>query len=229
MIERCETNFSQRILYINNVSNIRQVSRYAQQKVDAGIIDKYVIVEQYAAEALSFFGLQKEDFKGGYYYSIAELVGIYLCRTDFLLHFSSDAILIKGSNNWIEKGTSLLQENDSIMVANPNWSEQNNEALAEAISAKDGWAYGFGFSDQCYLVRTADVRKPIYSTSHPDSERYPKYGGELFEKRVDACMRNANQMRITYLQERYRHKNFRKTTSVIRKYLHLLHRFIKQY
>jgi hypothetical protein len=48
----------------------------------------------------------------------------------------------------------------------------------------------------------------MYNERHIDSERYPRYGGELFEKRVDAFMRNHNFMRITSKKASYRHHNF---------------------
>jgi hypothetical protein len=65
---------------------------------------------------------------------------------------------------------------------------------------------GFGFSDQCFLVRTADFRAPIYNELNDLSARYPGYGGELFEKRVDAWMRNHGFLRATFKHGTYLHE-----------------------
>jgi hypothetical protein len=61
-----------------------------------------------------------------------------------------------------------------------------------------------------YLVRTVDFRVLIYEEINDASERYPKYGGELFEKRVDSWMRNHGNIRATSKQASYLHQNFTK-------------------
>jgi hypothetical protein len=61
-----------------------------------------------------------------------------------------------------------------------------------------------------YLVKTADFKAPIYNETHPESERYPEYGGELFEKRVDSWMRRHDYQRLTFKHGSYIHKNFPK-------------------
>lgn len=52
------------------------------QLVSRGVIDRWILVEDYAEQALSYFNLSKEKLGIGYYYSIAELVSIYLCDTN---------------------------------------------------------------------------------------------------------------------------------------------------
>ena len=81
---------SHRLVMINNVEDPRLVARHAEILVSAGVIDDFIFVSDYADETLSFFGLSKRDLGRGYYYSISELVSLYLCRTEFLLHFSGD-------------------------------------------------------------------------------------------------------------------------------------------
>jgi hypothetical protein len=75
----------------------------------------------------------------------------------------------------------------------------------------DNFYIGYGFPDQCYLVRTNDFRQQIYSYTHPASERYPKYGEELFEKRVDSFMRTKERYRLTSIKANYIHSNFPKS------------------
>lgn len=188
MIARNQYEFAERILYINNVADPDKVRRYAERYKEQGIITEHVLVEEHADEALDFFGLDRDSFKGGYYYSIQELVGIYRCRTDYLLHFSSDSIL-DGSFPWIEKGIAVLNQDDRVRTVNCVWNRKHNEARDNAFEETDVFWIGHGFSDQCYLIRTADFRARIYGETNPASE-LPAYGGELFEKRVDAWGQN---------------------------------------
>ena len=53
-----------------------------------------------------------------------------------------------------------------------------------------------------------DFRGKIYSYHHPYSDRYPQYGGELFEKRVDSWLRVNDFHRATLKNGHYIHRNF---------------------
>ncbi|PET66040.1 hypothetical protein CN514_11465 [Bacillus sp. AFS001701] len=207
MIEFNQFQFKEKILYINNVQDVREVSRHADKLVARDILSSYVIVDDYSKEVLNYFEITKESFKGGYYYSISELVSIYLCNTKFLLHFSSDSILEKPFN-WIDLSILKLQEDERIKVANPVWNGNIFEAKQESIDEDENFYIGYGFSDQCYLIRTNDFKNKIYNEKNPISERYPIYGGELFEKRVDAWMRNNHFKRITFKHGNYIHQNY---------------------
>ena len=211
MLERCDRKFDHRVLHINNVADPCKVLRHAEAKVRAGVIDDVVIVEEHASQALEHFQICRESFQGGYYYSIAELVALFRCQTDFLLHFSSDACLAPNSPDWISPAMDLFERHPEVSVANPAWNHQFDEVRSEAESELDGfWLSRGGFSDQCYLVRAPEFRAPIYGERHPASERYPKYGGELFEKRVDSYLRARNRCRITHGAASYEHVNFPK-------------------
>ncbi|WP_278011107.1 hypothetical protein [Flavobacterium gyeonganense] len=219
IIERCNYQFTNRILLINNVTNVEKVKKYAEKKVLNGVLDAYFLVEDYANEVLNYFGIQKDSFAGGYYYSISELVSIYLCKTEFLLHFSSDSFLEDSNVNWIDSAIKIFNERDDIVVANPAWNFAYEYAKKSSISEIDDFYIGYGFSDQCFLIKCIDFKKPIYNEYHIDSERYPKYGGELFEKRVDSFMRNYNKLRITSKKVSYIHINFPKKINFLKKYI----------
>ncbi|MFD4703548.1 hypothetical protein ACFWM3_01650 [Gottfriedia sp. NPDC058432] len=207
MIEYNQFQFKEKILYINNVQDVREVSRHADNLIARNVLSSYVIVDDFSKEALNYFDVTKESFKGGYYYSISELVSIYLCNTEYLLHFSSDSILEKPFN-WIDLSLLKLQVDERIKVANPVWNGNIFEAKQESIDEDENFYIGYGFSDQCYLIRTNDFKNKIYNEKNPISERYPIYGGELFEKRVDAWMRNNHFKRITFKHGNYIHQNY---------------------
>lgn len=207
-ILHCKFPFQSRKVFINNVKDPEKVMDYAQKKVVEGIIDEYVLVSDYADEALKFFNIDKESFKGGYVYSISEIVSLYLCKTDYLLHFSSDSRIWKKDGKWVEEAIKLMEDDSSIIVANPCWNGRIWEAMMESEKRRGTWFIGKGFSDQCYLVPMRVFKNQIYNEKNPASERYPKYGGELFEKRIDSYMRNHNLSRATSIKAWYRHKNF---------------------
>jgi len=196
--------FASRILMINNVSDPAEVCRSAQRAVDDGRLTRFALVEDHADKALDFFGLTRDDLGRGYVYSIAELVAIYLCETEYLLHFSGDSFL-PAPCEWIPRALAMFEADHRVRVANPTWNENYQEARRESFDETSDWYIGFGFSDQCYLIRTADFRGRIYGECHPASARYPTYGEELFEKRVDSWMRNHGWVRITYRHGSYHH------------------------
>jgi hypothetical protein len=213
MISNCHVKFAFRQLIINNVKQPEKVKQYAQQKVDNGIIDAFYFVDDYIDEALAAFDIQKDSFGTGYYYSCSELVGIYVSKTKYHLHFSSDAFMVKNAQSkWIIDACKILEENPEFVTANPTWNYRFAAAKKEVAGKTFGKFYtGYGFSDQCYLIKTEDFKAKIYNYSHPAAERYPKYGGELFEKRVDAFMRTQQRMRLTSINETYIHRNFSKS------------------
>ena len=204
LAERNCFDFAERTLMINNVADRVQVCRYAQRAVDRGVITRYIVVEDHADEALRFFQLTRDALTTGYVYSIAELVSIYLCRTDYLLHYAGDCLPV-APNPWIPAALTYIASRDDLRVANLTWNSNYDEAERESSSQTADFYVGYGFSDQCYLVRTSDFRAPIYNEVHPASERYPDYGGELFEKRVDAWMRNHQYLRATFKHAAYTH------------------------
>jgi len=205
-ISNCNYDFDRKLLFINNVNNLNEVKKYALLAKNEGCIDQFYVVQDYAEEALKYFGLKVDDFKGGFYYSIEELVAIYLCKTKYLVHFSGDSITQLGrdkSYSWINNAINLLEERSDIAVVNPLWNYEKYDALNAEVENFNNYSIGYGFSDQCYLVRVDEFRKDIYKFKHIDSERYPKYGGELFEKRVDSYMRCNNRLRATDMRSVY--------------------------
>ena len=210
MIHNCNFDFIFKHIIINNVKQRDVVGYYAQKKVKEKTIDAYYFVDDYIENALYYFDINKESFGNGYYYSSAELVGLYVTKSKYILHFSSDSFLPgKDRSDWILEACNIFEKEPNIVVANPTWGFQFDVARKEAEGNMIGnFNLGYGFSDQCYLVRTEDFRAKIYNFKHSASERYPKYGGELFEKRVDSYMRVNGKQRITSTKISYIHRNF---------------------
>ena len=208
MISNCDYHFAHRLLCIGNVRNLDKVRKAADKKIRNGVIDNYIVTEPLSNEVLSFFEIEKESFHGGYGYSIAPLTSIYTCPTDLLLYFTGDSHLTKDNNQWVRRASEMMASSPDYFVANPH--DDYELSTHRCISECDSHFTSFWFSDQCFLVRTADFKRPIYNEKHPTSEEYPKYAGDSFEKRVDSFMRNHNLLRATYKDAVYVHENYRR-------------------
>lgn len=200
--------FATRVVYVNNVDSMRAVRLRARSLVSAGVVDDVVFVEDYAESALDHFGLTADDLGRGYVYSISELVSLYLAATDYVLHFAGDTVLSQ-TYDWLPGALDLLARRQDVAVVNASWAPDLAAAEAESVERDGDFLLGYGFSDQMYLVRTSEFSRRIYGESHPASDRYPDYGGELFEKRVDSWMRNHRRLRATWTGGHYAHENIR--------------------
>ena len=210
-INLCHYNFDDKVLYINNVNNRLLVENTANKMIENGIIDNYINVDEFSESALDYFNLSKNILGKGYYYSIAELVSIYLTETTYLLHFSSDTMpALEVQKNWLSSGIEVLNANKDVKVFNLAWNHDYKAAKEESEYEDSTCYYGYGFSDQMYLIRTADFKKRIYEYYDKASERYPRHGGESFEKKVDSWMRQHNFLRATFKHSSYIHNNFSK-------------------
>ena len=200
--------FASRVVYVNNVDNPRAVGRRGRSLVANGVLDEVVFVEDHAQSALDHFGITREDLGRGYLYSISELVSLFLSRTDYVVHFAGDTLLSRPLP-WLPPALDLLRRRPDVAVVNVSWTSELSAVALEAQSRDGDFLLGYGFSDQMYLVRTSEFSRRMYSESHPASERYPEYGGELFEKRVDSWMRNHGRLRATWTGGHYVHENIR--------------------
>nr|WP_222533421.1 tetratricopeptide repeat protein [Azospirillum sp. 412522] len=215
MIELCDFPFADRAVIINNVADSTAVRLAADALVARGVLTRWADVAAHAEAALSHMRLSAATLEQGYVYSIAELVGLLTARTDYLVHFSGDSIL-QSAADWITPSIRALRADPAFAVANPIWGPSAfggptgfADAAGEAIAETPDFFIGYGFSDQCYLVDVGRFRGDIYRYDHYTGDRYPTYGGPLFEKRVDAWMRTTGRLRLTCKRASYLHQNIR--------------------
>lgn len=205
-IARCNMPLKRTVL-INNVDNPTIVADHCNNLHALGLIDLYVQVDHYALSALTHFELKAADFGDGYRYSIAELVSIYTCQTPYLLHFSGDSMISPDTPpDWLSKAIRVLESNPVIACVNLSWNNRHDEVAANSFAEDDDCFYGYGFSDQMYLIRTKDFIFPIYSNTHPGTAAH--HHGEIFEKRVDAWMRCTHRPRATLKLGSYIHPTY---------------------
>jgi len=153
--------------------------------------DKAIDVKFYIPYVLSFFGLKKKDFKGGFWYSIAELTCIFLAEYfDYLFWIQGDCILKKPfrylPNKFIQKGIKILKTNPHISVVSPE---------SEVNTWHDDSGLDQFFSDQCFLIRIKEFRQKIYNYKTPKLNEFPSHGGDSFERLCARYLRNNNKYR----------------------------------
>ena len=150
-------------------------------------------VDEIITQVLNHFGLDEGSFTenghNGYYYSVAELCAIYLCKTKYLAYVQSDCIT---DGDWVKDGIEILEKEKQISVISP-YSEVNTYGELDYM-----------FSDQAFLIRADEFNKPIYSFTEPELNNYPDYGGNSFEKMVGRYLHNSGKRRMI-LYEHYCH------------------------
>lgn len=201
-IGRLARPFDERVLFVNNVRDPKQVSRIADRLVSQEVLTKYYFVSDVIDEALDRFRLRPSDLGDGYWYSSAELSGLHLCDTRALLHFSSDTAMAH-VHDWVTPGLDRLDKRVSVVC--PVWNGRLLEARVESTSQVGPYLLGAGFSDQCYLVMKEPWLTANFSLDHPHGERYPSYGGPLFERRADAWLRHSGLVRAVDTRATYIH------------------------
>jgi len=209
MISRCNFPFHKRRVIVNNVEDIRLVAQALDKLVGLNIIDEFVVADERAAGTLAKYEIDPASFAGGYYYSIAELVGINVSSADYVLHFASDAIMegrIRPAR-WIAQAVEIMGEREDVVVANPAWNWRFRKAAAASQEELANFHVSCGFSDQCYLIKRSVFDAPVYNYDHEDGNIYPTYGGNLFERRAFCFMRACDKKRITHKSESYWHRN----------------------
>ncbi len=218
LVERNAYPFEERTVLINELADYTSALRLADAAVESGLLTSRVVVEGYAEKAMAEMGVTREDLGGAYGYSIAELVGLHITGCEYLLYFMSDC-MPTATHAWIPAALQLMESDPRIKVANLLWNGNTDEARAEAHWETEDFFVGSGFSDQCFLVRVDDFRGPILGHQHPASARYPQYGQQGFERRVDSWMRRHGYLRATYKHASYRHLNLPPTfgTRVMRR------------
>ena len=152
-------------------------------------------VSDLATEVLNHFNLDEGSFTenghNGYHYSIAELTAIYKCKTKYLCYIQGDCVT---EGDWVKPAIDILEKEKGISVVSP-YSEVNTYGELDMM-----------FSDQAFVIRADEFKKPIYNFTSPELDNYPEYGGDSFEKMVGRYLHNSGQRRLI-LYEFYTHHN----------------------
>jgi hypothetical protein len=195
--------FALRTALINNVLDQDDARARAEALVRAGEIDRFAFVDDLLPRALDIVGLSSADLGKVAHYTDAPLAATTVDGPAWLLYWDADVRLAE-PHDWITPTLELMAGDPRILVGNPRWVDPTLER--ETIEWEARFALGFGFSDQLFLGRRADLAAPIYRQRCVALLRSPMaHLGHIFESRVDAWMRHHDRLRATYLDAMYLH------------------------
>jgi hypothetical protein len=146
----------------------------------------------------------------GYNYGIGCMCAILRCKTEWLLYCTEDVIL-SPDLTWIHEAVKIMNENDNFFVANPLWNDDIQNIEKQSEGEIEDFYIGQGFSDQCFLINAKRLKNiaGLYAEKNDVSEKYyPYYGGNCFERRINAYMRNHDLKRLTYKYASYNHDDY---------------------
>jgi len=177
-VDGCGFNFADRWLMINNGIPCRAVD-------DLRISGKKIIVADHAQETLDYFGLTEDSFEGGYVYSIAELVCLYLAKDfDYLVWVQGDCLLEQSNSSFA--GDAIAELIGEVSTVAP---------LSNCNGYHDKNGLDHFFSDQCYVVKVPEYRQKIYGLTAPVLPEYPPHGGSSFERMVGRYLHTSKRYR----------------------------------
>ena len=199
-----DVDFEEETVIVNNVVNMEHLLKLADENfTDINFINS----QRDIGTVLNYFGLSLEDISKGLFYSIQHFTGIYHTKCDYLFHVSEDCGIDNLDSRFIKESIAMLESNKKYIIAMPRWCD-DDDAIERAKPDKDNFFIQYGFTDQIYIIKTKKFKEDIYHYSHPRSARYPAYGGECFEKRIDSFMRCNQYYGIVHKQYIYDSKYY---------------------
>jgi len=198
-------HFAERILLINNVEDPVGARIRAQRILDAGEVTSVHFVASHVDDVLVALGLTKANLGRLLHFSDCALVAPFVTHSSYLLYWDAD-LSLEFPVDWVRSGIELLGSEPDVFcaTARPEWWDPSKELT---VGTRSGFALGYGFSDQMFLVRADELRQPIYHERCPASARYPlSHVSPIFEQRLDSYMRHHCRYRAVYLESLFRHE-----------------------
>lgn len=195
--------FERKVALINNVLDVQDARSRAERLVGLGELDAHYVVAEHIDRALTQVGLVRKDLGRAPHFTDCALVAVTVSKGPYLLYWDAE-VKLQEACNWIDPAIQLLEQDNRILVANPNWKLPTLDR--ETLETTGEFVLGYGFSDQLFLVRRDELARPIYKCFCPASLRYPMaHTAAIFELRVDAYMRTHRRLRATYTRAVYEH------------------------
>lgn len=209
-------NFDAKILLINNVEDLVAVTQLAKSLVEAHVIDKYYVVEEWLPKALEITGLTIEDLGNAKHFSDCALVAVTIPEGEWFVYWDAGVRLV-ANVDWITPCTQYMESHLDILVANPMWDEGLYGVNRECLFWDGDFSISYAFSDQLFLSRRSSLAQKIYKYSTIASLRYPmSHIVPVFEQQIDAYMRTQGRKRITYSKAQMLHHTSDAGTSHIK-------------
>lgn len=202
--------FARRTLLVNNVDSLPKWTGALDRLVADEIVDRWMPVADAVPGALAATGLRLRDIRPREHWSDFALVAVSLPGPD-LLCYCDPEIELTVPGDWITPSIALMDSGQGVAVANPRWTA--GDAAEQRVDERVGdFLLGYGFTDQIFLLRRSEFRRPIYrrwvpvGVRSPASLRYPaSFDCQVFEARADAYMRVSRRRRAMHRSITYTH------------------------
>lgn len=198
--------FAERFILINNVSDREEVAAAADALVEAGELTGYRFVADVIADALKVARLPRRVLNRRGYFLDFGLAMTVTGSQPFIVGWDPETELVEPTA-WIGPAIQLLEADTSVGSASPIWPAR--ETLSdEAVREDSTWVYNWGFSDQVFLVRRADIAAPIYRAFAPAALARHEAHPFTFEARLESWQRASRRTRATHRFAEYRTNDF---------------------
>lgn len=203
--EENQRPFTEVVALINNVADRAGARALAEALLTRGEITSYAFVADHLDEALRQAGLTSRALRVRPFLLDYGLVMPHVVTTRWLLGWDAETHLIRPAN-WIDPAIALLEAEPQIFHASLAWpplTDADPGFLGEEVSRRGRWSLNWGFSDQLFLVRTADLRRPIFG--HWTAAAYTRHAPHpyTFEYRVESYQRWSGRQRATLTDTGY--------------------------
>jgi len=199
----CSYPFARRTILLNNIHDMEDARRRAQELIAAGEIDQINLVEDHLDEALSVTGLTRKRLGKIAHFSNWALTALVIPGHDFMVHWDAEIRMVQ-PYNWIDPALQLFAADTRVAVANPLWV--SGEHSPEFRERSGDFALSYGFCDQVFLIDRREFARPIYDHWVPIALRYPvAHISPYFEQMIDSYLRVAGRYRATHMIARYEH------------------------
>jgi len=187
---------------INNVNDREHAASLARNLVANDELTGFQFVQDVIGRALKTTGMPRRTLqRRGYFLDFGLAVAI-TGTAPYLVGWDAETAL-SAPGDWITPGIGLLERDRSLFSVSPRWPASRDTLSEEAISFAPPWTRNFGFSDQAFLVRRADVARPIYRSFAPAALARNFNHPFSFEARVEAHQRASGRTRATHTEISY--------------------------
>jgi hypothetical protein len=194
------------VALVNNVDEPQDARRRAEALVRSGEISAYSFVAEHIDRALMEAHLSPRVLRRRPYLLDYGLVLPHVTSTTWLLGWDAETQLVEPVN-WIDPAIALMHDDPNIFHASLNWPPMRPEepgVEAEAFEMRECFALNWGFSDQLFLVRRADLAGPIYRSFSPAAIVRHAPHPYTFEYRLESYQRAWRRPRATLVTQSYR-------------------------
>ncbi|WP_314506968.1 hypothetical protein [uncultured Microbacterium sp.] len=195
--------FAETFALINNVADLVDATARADALVSSGELTGFRIVAADVDRALRVAHLPRRVLRDRGYFLDYGLVMSVTGSSQFVLGWDAETQLAEDFD-WVSPAVNLLNSEPRVFSAAPRWPLDRDTLDEESFARRGSWSLNYGFSDQVFLVRRADIAGPIYRSFAPAAWARHASHPNTFEARLEAHQRAAQTPRATHLRASYR-------------------------